>query len=810
MNRQQKFEIDSHHRAIQRLENEVRKAKDKAYFSSTDQARASISTWALPLADELKAYLDKHTAGRASTRASAVACPEINEWTTIVEPNILSVILLKTIFDAHGVVNKLTPSKLAHMIGTRFEDECRFRFYEITAPDEVVKAAWKRVTAAGSSPRYRRLSTKIITEKMLDRLQVDEDAKWKRWSDHYRLTLGLALVEFAYLHGLITKTTVMVSRNRSATFVDLSPEVKAVQEMIFNKVKDISYLAYPLIEAPLPWLLEEGEARDNTSGGYHTDFIREQTALCRGRYYKSEFGSISIDFVNLLGNVKWCLYPETVELAKRCIDKGWSIGSLKALFRDARLDLPMPDYLQTLPTDHEDRKDWRREMAAIHEDHEKQRRKSIRSRQAVSMAGEFLKHQEFYLSWSYDYRGRCYSEQPWLNIQTTDMEKSMLAFVDGEPLTDRGELWSAQAVGAAYLGSTKPFADRTSWTLENKELIRAVANDPLGNQHLWTDCKEPWTFIQLAMEWNSVVLEKTKSTWNVAMGADATASGLQLLSSMLRDAVGMKYSNVLPPENAYDPPQDSYLKVLSLAQHSALQSPDTAHLAPFMVHRNIGKVTMVHLYGATHGTIRDRIISVFVKLKQFGRDNEVTWKMCDQMAYLVEDAAKQVFPKAYEALAWLKKLGQVAANKGLKEFKWFVPTGDLISLQEYQSMSVRINTSHLGKVTIPTGRSKELDLKGMKAALAPSFIHSYDAALLKLSFKDWNKPLAVIHDCIRILPNDVDAAQTRIRKAFIEVCSGNPLSRLADDIGVTEDELPRLTQDTQNLDIVLKSPYLFN
>ena len=170
MNRQQKFELESHHRAIQRLENEVRKAKDKAYFSSTDQARASISTWVLPLAEELEAWLAKHTAGRASTKASAVACPEITEWTTIVEPNILSVVLLKTIFDAHGVVNKLTPSKLAHMIGTWFEDECRFRFYEITAPEEVVKAARKRVTEAGSSPRYRRLSTKIITEKTTARI----------------------------------------------------------------------------------------------------------------------------------------------------------------------------------------------------------------------------------------------------------------------------------------------------------------------------------------------------------------------------------------------------------------------------------------------------------------------------------------------------------------------------------------------------------------------------------------------------------------------------------------------------------------
>ena len=693
---------------------------------------------------------------------------------------------------------------------TRLEDEARFRFYEITAPEEVVKAAWKRVTEAGSSPRYRRLSTKLITEKMLDDLNVDDDAKWKRWSDHYRITLGTALVEFCFIQGLITKSTVMVSKNRSATFVDLSPETLDIQDMLYSKVKEISYLSYPLIEPPLPWLLEDGEGRDNTSGGYHTDFIRQQLALCRGRYYKSSFGSKSIDFLNMLGNVKWKLYLPTLDIASRCLEKGWSIGSMTNLFRDPRLDSSMPNYLTTLPTDHPDRRDWRREMKALWDEFEKMRKKSIRSRQAISIAQEFKDFDSFYLSWSNDYRGRCYSQQPWLNPQTTEMEKSLLAFAEGSPLTERGELWAAQAVGSAYLGSTKAFADRTTWTLENKELIKAVANDPLSHQSLWTDCKEPWTFIQLAKEWNEVVLEKNRRDWFVPIGADATASGLQLLSSMLRDPVGMKYANVLPPESPYDPPQDSYLEVLALARQRASQSPDKQHLVPYMIHRNIGKVTMVHLYGATHGTIRDKVISVFVKQNQFGRDREVSWEMCNQIAYLVQDAAKQIFPMAYQALDWLKDLGRIAAKKGITDFRWFVPCGDSISLQEYLSNSVRINTSHLGKVTIPTGRSKELDLSGMKAALAPSFIHSYDAALLKLAFDGWNKPVGVIHDCIRVLPSHIDEAHKCIRESFLEVCSGDPLRRLADDMGVTEDELPRLIQKDQDLNVVLNSPYLFN
>ena len=809
MNKQRHFEIENHYRAVKRMEREVQNAKNKAYFSSTEQARASISTWALPLAEQLQEWIDKHNKARASTKVSVVACPEIQEWFKIVDPNVVSVILLKSVFDAHGVHDKLTLPKLAQMIGTRLEDEARFRFYEITAPPEVVKAAWDRVQKAGSTPRYRRLSTKIITEKMLDTLGVDPESKWKPWSDHYRITMGLALVEFLFAQGLITKTLGRSGR-KTTNYVDLSPETKAVQDHLFHKMTEMSYLAYPLIEPPLPWVSEIGEARDNTSGGYHTDFIREQLTLCRGRYYKSKFGQKSIDFLNLLGNVPLTLYPPTVDLATQCRDKGYTIGSMINLHRDPRLDLPMPERLTELEKDHPDRKGWRDEMKALHRNHEELRRKSVRSRQAVTMAQEYLQHPTFYLSWSNDYRGRVYSQQPWLNPQTTDMEKSLLAFKEGHKLDDRGELWAAQAVGAAFLGSTKAFADRTIWTLENKELIKAIADDPLGTQGYWSDCKEPWTFIQLALEWNAVVLEREKDLWNVPVGADATASGLQLLSSMLRDPIGMKYANVTPPEDPYAPPQDSYLAVLGLARQMAAQKPETQHLVEHMIHRNIGKVTMVHLYGATHGTIRNRIVDVFMKLKQYGRDKAVTWEMCDQMAHLVANAAKQVFPKAYEALDWLQKLARIAAQNGATDFKWFTPTDDQINLQIFESNTVRINTSHLGKVTIPTGRSKELAMNKMKAAFPPGFIHSYDAALLKTAFNDWKHPLAVIHDCIRVLPNHVDEAHNNIRQAFISVCAGDPLARLADDLKVTEDQLPRLTQGDQNLDAVLDSPYLFN
>ena len=75
---------------------------------------------------------------------------------------------------------------------------------------------------------------------------------------------------------------------------------------------------------------------------------------------------------------------------------------------------------------------------------------------------------------------------------------------------------------------------------------------------------------------------------------------------------------------------------------------------------------------------------------------------------------------------------------------------------------MQVRTTHLGKVTLGIGEGKRPDYKAMEKALAPSFVHSYDAAVLKSSFQDWHQPIALIHDCLKVLPNDMDQAKERI------------------------------------------------
>ena len=235
--------------------------------------------------------------------------------------------------------------------------------------------------------------------------------------------------------------------------------------------------------------------------------------------------------------------------------------------------------------------------------------------------------------------------------------------------------------------------------------------------------------------------------------------------------------------------------------------PDTAHLVEHMNSRSIGKTTMVMLYGATFVTVRDRVIKVFIDEGLY--PETVSKKDCGEITKLVQAASRKVFPAGFAALDWLAKLAKAAVKNGSTEFSWTTPSNDLIKIREYHYDSHDIRTSHLGKVRIATGAG-EPDTQKIKTSLAPNYIHSFDQSLLKVSFSDWDKPIAVIHDCIKVLPSDMDAALDRIRRGFHTICQGNPLDKLATELGVDEEQLPRLKQGNGDLTKVLDSIYLFN
>jgi DNA-directed RNA polymerase len=278
---------------------------------------------------------------------------------------------------------------------------------------------------------------------------------------------------------------------------------------------------------------------------------------------------------------------------------------------------------------------------------------------------------------------------------------------------------------------------------------------------------------------------------------------------MRRDKKGMYWSNLFPAKDSSEPPQDAYREVIRVAIELASKNPETAWMRKFIKNRKLGKaILMKKIYGASLQTNRADVKAALIEDGLYPAP--FSYAEANQLTKLLTVASEIVFPRAFEALDWILKLYKAAVKNGSESFTWETPTYDSIHLIEQSSDTVLVRTTHLGNVTIGTGLNKTPDYLSMKGALPPSFVHSYDAAVLKASFKDWKKPLAVIHDCINVLPKDMESAMDRVRKGFVHVCDGDPLAKLADDLGVSDKQLKRLPQGDADLGEVLLSTYMMN
>ena len=800
--RQVEHEVKAHRSAVEKFRREVLKLRHQSYYSATIPARSKVVQMVLPFSEALVDRVSRYT-GKSTGPAPIINYQgELVSLLNDIEPEVVSLIFLKSLFDACGAYERLPIQRVSSFIGSRLEDEHRFRYYEGLGCVHLTSRAVKHANRAGSSPHYRSKSTRLVSEKIAEENGLPF---YESWSTPKKCGITFYLIEIAKEAGLVTLVKPYVAPNRTQTFLQFTPLLLEHQRLLMDEVEALSFHAWPLIVPPLPWVTTSDESRYNFSGGYHTDLYRTQLPLCRGRHYRTIFSTATTEFLNVLGKTAWCVDRKVFEVSQRCFSDGVTVGSLKAVFDRSMVEKPMPQHLIDLPTDHQLRREWRKTQSELYEQHQKAQRKSIRSREALSLAARYVNHPRFYLSWSCDYRGRAYTQQPFLQPQSTEVEKALIKFADGCRLDESGLRWVERAIGASFIGTKGSFSERESWCQQNLDLIKAVAAAPLETINQWEGASEPWHFLQLCLEYNAVVIERSKVLWEVGLQVDATSSGLQILSGSLLDPIGCLYSNVTSTHQ--DLPQDAYMQVVKQVHQLARDNPCWAQYVPFLNDRSLGKASLlIALYGGAHGTRTKRVINSLMSSGLY--PEPLGWNDANTIACIIQEASKLTFPQAFKALEWLKRLGRLALKNGCDEFKWLTPTGDTIALRELERDKMVIRTKHLGQLTVATGYSSRLSPKEMLNALAPSYVHSLDATILKAALGDWRHPVACIHDCLCVLPTDLHRMMERLMKAFVFTVSDDPLSRLADDLGVTADQLPRLPLGTAELSAI--SPFLFN
>lgn len=768
---QVEFERDAVRLGLERLRKNTKDLENKSYASASVYGCSSISTL-LPLVtkriEDTNLRIRKGCIGKSFK--------EIHQFLDPIQPGAAAAIALKITFDKvfsyKDIANKLVT--VCESIGAAVEQEAQMQFYEKHCPgllETIKKNYWHNTT--GTHQKF------VIVRTLIQRYDVP---KWTPWHVTNRVKLGGWLLDcIMESSGWFMKQMRSDGRKKD-NFVVPTPEFMAIKDEVMATAELFSPIAYPMLIEPNDW--SEGR-----QGGYLlNEVMRGHDMVRRGAGLIQ--GEIPYQFLNKIQKVGYRLNPFIMNVAQQLFDRGIKVGKFIPV-----VEHPLPPKPVDISDNKISRKDYRRRAAEVMNLNAASFKKSCRTRMTMEAAKLFKDKKEFFIPWSYDYRGRTYPIPAFLTPQDTDFGKSLLKFSEEAYMTPKAEEWIAFSVASNKGLDKAPMHERMQWVAENDEVISAVALDPIGNLHLWEGMEEPWQFLAACEEYYNCVITCDRTFTSLPIAVDATCSGLQILAGLCRDKSTAKLVNVLPSSR----PQDAYAVVAEAA------CPDVPGcIQPYMDRKTVKRVVMTVPYNAkphsNRGYIRDALKDKGVEVDK--DDLTATVKA-------VRDAMNRVVPGPMAAMKWIESEVSKALKRGATKIEWVTPSGFVVTQKLNKKLFERVTLQLLGRVDIrvATEDSDKVDINHHKNATAPNLIHSLDASLLHLSTLRFDAPISLIHDSVLCRATDMSSLSSIVREVYMHLFAERSyLEEWAEQIGA--ETKPPIIDDLKP-ESVIESTYFF-
>ena len=728
---QVKFERDAIRHGLKRLRENTRALETKTYASATVYGCSSISTL-LPLVT--KRIEDTNT--RIKQGCTGKSFKEIQQYLEPIDAGAAASIALKITFDKvfsyKDKANKLVT--VCEAIGTAVEQEAQMQFYEKNCPgllNVLKKNYWHNTT--GTHQKF------VVIRTLIQRYDVPQ---WTKWFAPNRVKLGGWLLDCIMESSGWFIKEIKRQGKKTENFVVPTPEFMSIKDEIMANAELFSPIAYPMLIEPNDW-------SESRQGGYLLNEVMRGHDMVR-RGAGPIQGETPYQFLNKIQKVGYRINPFTIDVAKTLMSKGMSVGKFVPI-----VEVPLPPKPVDIAENKESRQEYRRRAAESMNLNAASFKKSCRTRMTMEAAKLFEGKEQFFLPWSFDYRGRVYPIPAFLTPQDTDFGKSLLKFSEEAFMTPDAEEWLAFQVATTYGLDKEPIHERMKWVAENDEVITAVALDPISNLSLWRDAEDPWQFLAACDEYYHCIINCDRNYTSLPIATDATCSGLQILAGLCRDARTASLVNVLPGER----PADAYAVV---AEHAKPNVPIS--IQPYMDRRTVKRVVMTVPYNAkphsNRGYIRDALKEKGIEIEK--DDLTATVKA-------VRDAMDEVVPGPMAAMKWIESEVGKAIKRGTTELKWVTPSGFIVTQKLNKKLFERVTLQLLGRVDIriATDDSDKVDLVHHKNATAPNLIHSLDASLLHLSALKFDAPLALIHDSVLCRATDMTNLSTVVRETYM-------------------------------------------
>jgi DNA-directed RNA polymerase len=558
---------------------------------------------------------------------------------------------------------------------------------------------------------------------------------------------------------------------------------------IQSGVEENALFATPL-KRPMessPVLLDE-----NLIGGYIFDVLSKKpslTARNREDHIKKIQKRGDIDRVrkvmNKVASVQYLIDDEVFDVAWRMYTNDITTnGVIPPLEKPLKMDKGILGAMTE-----EEKKEYKKKFHLLKEQNTSIRGQRISVARTLMISKEY-QGKEFYFPTFLDSRGRLYYHGDFLNPQGADLSKALLLFAEGKPIE---EPFFYFVHGANCYGIKGSYRERYSWIERRHSKIKAVANNPLGktNMEFWTKAENPWQFLAFCLDYDKFSEDPDNYVSRLRINMDASSSGLQILSLLVRDEENMRRTNVL--SNGTEYPSDIYIECADILQRKIKEDlrgnlkEDAEYWIEFFKDKNIRslvkRIVMTTVYSLSRFGLQ-KYTEEWVR----GYDIHVDLNRMKYLGAKVNEAVTETLDGSKDVMNWIKEAARKLSKKN-KDIELLMPSG-FVFINYYHKMdSLQIKTKFLGDYYYVRhkGENKNGKIQTSKTvnASVPNLVHAIDATIL-FSFVESKgqdlRSLSLVHDSIYCLAGDIDTLYVGIRESIINTFTEDLLSNFRQQI----------------------------
>jgi DNA-directed RNA polymerase len=794
--RQLALEEESIHAGIATYRNRTGRLEAKGHGGLTNYGKSLMQRTIEPMIGGIEKF--KAEAETKPGRKTLAA-----QFLSLVDADVAAFITARCVFD--GITNIQTYANLAIAIASQLENEVHFQSFE-----QQNKPLFNGVKR--NLEKHPLGYQKVVRVSMLKHAAKKFEIKWSKWTHTDKLHLGSKLIDiFIESVGLVR---LLRKKSFKDTTIYLEPTEELTQWIMDYKSKSELFcpMLLPMIAPPRDWT-------NPTDGGYYDGRLQRKLVKSRSKGYQKELRHREMPTVyravNALQATPWRVNAAMHTVVKEVWEAGLEVKGMPS-----RLDLPLPTKPTDFDTNNESRATWRKQAGDIFRHNQRAASKRMLTAKVLYVADKLSAEAAIYFPIQLDFRGRMYAMPLYLNPQGSDLAKSLLTFSEGKPLGPTGSYWLAVHIANTFGFDKCSLQERYEWTLKNSLRIVSMANDPLADRW-WCEADKPFQFLAACIEWIGYVEQGGSYVCSLPIMVDGSCNGLQHFSAMLRDEVCGRQVNLTPTEK----PSDIYAAVAEAVTRKLAESPDetAAQWLAYGITRKLCKrPVMILPYGGTIQAVKEYIADHVFEMKvEHSKPHPFSDKLMQAVTYLSSvmwQAMGEVVVGPRLAMDWLRQGARVVTKEGLS-INWTTPSGFWVQ-QAYPDRSRRRVKTKIGdEIVYLTLVEDKVKLDGRKQAqaLPPNFVHSLDAAALKLTIctaQDRGMTaFAAIHDSYGTIAADMQSLLDTLRECFVSMYQTDVLSVFRSEVGAVlpeGKEFPAVpAAGSLDLNGVLKSDFFF-